>query len=68
MADVVAERDEVCAGLEQVGQEGETLGRLRVDELEQLRHLDDGGRADDADAEALGDGELEAFRVRRVDV
>ena len=41
---------------------------MAVDELEELGDLDDGGRADDADAEALGDGELKAFRMRGVDV
>jgi hypothetical protein len=68
MAHVVAQRDEVCAGLEQVRQEGQALSGLRVDELEELWNFDDGGRADDGDTEALGDGELEAFRLGGVHV
>lgn len=41
---------------------------MRVYELEQLRHFDDRGRANDADSKTLGDGELQAFGVGGVDV
>lgn len=63
IAEVVGEGDEVRAGFEEIGQEGDTFGRLGADKLEDLRHLDDGGGGDDADAEALADGELEAVLV-----
>jgi hypothetical protein len=68
MAHIVRERDEVRARFEQVREERETVGGLRVEQLEQLGDLDDGGGADDADAEAFGDGELDAFRGAEVDV
>lgn len=66
---IVRQADDVGAGLEEVGEERDALGALGAEELDQLRDLDDGGGADDADAETLADGELEAFRViDRVDV
>lgn len=68
MADVIAEADEVRAALEQVREETETLCGLGVDELEQLGHLDDGGGADDADAQTLGDGKLDALGGSQVDI
>lgn len=68
MAHVVAQADEVCAALEQVRQKAQALGGLRVDELEELRHLDDARRADDADSETLGDGELEALGFLEVHI
>ena len=68
VADVVGERDEVAAGLEQVREEGHAARRLRLDELDDLGHLDDRRRADDADAEALADGQLEARGILEVDV
>lgn len=68
VAVVVGEGDEVRARLEYVGEEGDAVGGLGADELEDLRHLDDGGGADDANAEALGDGELEAGSVLEVNV
>jgi hypothetical protein len=69
LPDVVGEGDEEGGGFEEVGEEGDAGGGLRVDELEELRDLDDGTGADDADAEAFGDGEFEAVGVvERVDV
>lgn len=68
IAHVVRQRDEVCAGLEQVRRKRETLCGLRVDKFEQLGYFDNGRCADDADSEALGDGELKALGVGGVDV
>lgn len=68
VADIVREGDQVRARLEKVRQKGNAVGGLGVDELKDLGHLDDGGGGDDADAEALGDGELEAFCVFNVHV
>ena len=56
------------AAVEQVRQEGDAVGGAGGRELEDLRDLDDGGGGDDAEAQALGDGELEAFLVGGVDV
>lgn len=68
MAGVVAEADEVRAGLEQVREEAQALCRLRVEQLQQLGHLDDAGCADDGDAQALADAELDALGRAEVDV
>lgn len=68
VAEVVRERDQVCACLEEVGQEGHALGGLRLDELKDLGDLDDGGGGDNADAETLADGILKALGVLQVDV
>lgn len=68
VAHVVCQRDEVGGRLEEVGQEGHALGRLGVEELGNLRDLDDGGGGDDADAEAFANGVFDAFRVVEVDV
>lgn len=68
VAEVVGEGDEVGGRLEEVGEKGDAGSGLGGDELEDLGHLDDGGGADDADAEALGDGELDAFGVFNVNV
>lgn len=68
IADVVRERDNVGSGLEEVGEEGDAVGRARVDQLEDLRHLDDGRGGDDADAKTLGDAELDAVDILEVDV
>lgn len=65
VADVVRERDHEARGFEEVAAEGEALGRLGRDELEDLRHFHHGRRADDADPEGLGDRERHAFRVWR---
>lgn len=66
VAEVVGERDEVRGGLEQVGEEADTLGGPGPRELQDLRHLDDRRRPDDADAQRLRHSELEARLVRRV--
>jgi len=69
VAHIVAQADEVRARLEQVGQEGQTGGRLRVQQFQQLRDLDDGAGADDTNAKGLADGEFEAvWGSERVDV
>jgi hypothetical protein len=39
VADVVAQRDQVCAALEQVAEEADAGGRLRVENFKQLRDL-----------------------------
>ena len=63
LADIVREGDEEGGRLEQVGEEGDAGRGLRVDELEELRDLDDGAGADDANAETFADGEFEAVGV-----
>lgn len=68
VAIVVGEGDEVGARLEDVGEEADAVGGVGADKLEDLGDLDDGGCANDADAEALGDAELETSRVFEVDV
>ena len=68
MADVVAQRDEVCAGFEDVRKEREALSGLRVEQLKQLWDLDNRGRADYANSQTLGDGKLDAFGLGKVDV
>lgn len=55
ISNVVGQRDEVGGRLEEVGQKGHARRGLRLDQLDDLRHLDDRGRADDADAQSLGD-------------
>jgi len=67
-ADVVGEADEVGGRLEEVAEEGDAGGGARGEQLEDLRHLDDGGGRDDADAQAFGDGELDAGGGAGVDV
>ena len=44
------------------------MGGARGQELEDLRHLDNGGGGDDTEAQGLGYSELEALLVREVDV
>lgn len=68
VAHIVHEADQIARRLHEVGQEADTLGALAVEQLEQLRDLDNAARADDADPEGLGDGQLEADRVGDVDV
>lgn len=68
LAHIVGQGDEVRGRLEEVGEEGDARGGFRVDELEQLWDFDDGGGAYDADAEAFGDGELEARGGAEVEV
>ena len=68
VADVVSQGDQIRARLEEVGQERHAFGRLGLDELEDLRDLDDGSGGDDADTQTLRDGKLEAFRVLEIDV
>lgn len=67
-AHIVGKANEVGARLEQVREEREALCRLRVEQLEQLRHLDNGRGADDANAQALGNGQLDAFGCAEVHV
>lgn len=67
-ADVVGEADEVGGRLEEVAEEGDAGGGARGEELEDLWDLDDRGGRDDADAQAFGDGELDAGRRAWVDV
>ena len=40
----------------------------RPQQVDELRHLDDGRDADDGDAERLADGELDAVDIGQVDV
>lgn len=68
IAHVVGQRDEVRARLEEVGEEGDSLGGPGADELEDLGHLDDGRGGNDADAEALGDAELQTLDIFEVNV
>lgn len=68
ITDIVGERNEVCGRLEEVGQKRDSCGGLRVDQLQDLRHLDNGRSANDANAEALADGELQALGVVNVDI
>jgi len=67
-ADVVGKRDQVAAGLKQVREEGHAASGLRSYELDDLRHLDNRRGGDDADAEGLADGELEALGVAGIDI
>lgn len=60
MPHVVRKADQVAAALEQVREERNAIGRLRVEDLEKLRDLDDGGSGDDTDTETFADGKLEA--------
>lgn len=60
-ANIVRQADQVCRRLQEVAEEGDTRRGFRVDELEDLGNLDDGAGANDADSEAFGDGELDAF-------
>jgi hypothetical protein len=60
MADIVHQRNEVCAALEEVGEKADAFGGPGADELDELGDLDDGGRADDGDAETLRYGKLDA--------
>ena len=68
VAHIVGERNEVCGRLEEVGQKRDAGGGLRVDQLQDLRHLDNGRGANDANAEALADGELQALGVFNIDI
>lgn len=68
MADVVAQRDEVCAGLQDIGEEREAFSGLRVQQLEELRDLDDRGCADDTDSKTFRDGELDTLGLGEIDV
>lgn len=69
MANIISQRNQITPALEQVRQKADTLCGLRVEDLEQLRDLDDGRRSDDTDTEAFADGELDAVgRRKRVDV
>lgn len=68
MAEVVCERDEVCGRLQEVGEEGDSGCRARLNELDNLRNLDDGRGGDNTDSKAFRDSELEAFCVSKVDV
>lgn len=68
MTRIVRQRDEEAGRLEHVRNEAKPLGGLRVDELQQLRDLDDGRGGDDADAERFGDGELHAGVVTHGEV
>jgi len=63
IAEVVGEGDDVGGSLEKVGEDADAGGRLAVEQLEDLWDLDDGGGADNAEAEGLGDGKLEALLV-----
>ena len=65
VADVVGERDQERRGLEDVGGEAQPLRGAGLEELENLRDLDDGGGSDDGEAEGFGDCEGQAFRVGR---
>lgn len=60
-AEIVRQADQVCRCLEEVTEEGDARRGFRVDELEDLRDFDDRAGTDDADSEALGDGELDAL-------
>lgn len=60
-ANIVRQADQVCRRLEEVAEEGDAGRGLRVHELENLGDLDDGAGADDSNAEAFGDGELDAL-------
>lgn len=68
IAVVVGQSDDVGAGLQEVGEEGDTIGGLRADQLQDLRDLDDGGSSNDADAQTLADAILDALGIFDVDV
>lgn len=68
VAVVVGQRDQVSDRLEQVRQERHALGRLGAHQLDDLRNLDNGGRADDGDAQTLADAVLDAVDILDVDV
>lgn len=68
LAVVICEGDQEGRGLEEIGEERNALGRARLEQLEDLRDLDNRRRGDDADSQPLGDGELDAFRGGRVDI
>lgn len=68
MAKVICERDEVGGCLEEIGEEGDSGCRARLNELDNLWNLDDRRCGNDTDSKAFRDGELEAFCVCEVDV
>lgn len=65
VAHVVRQCDDEARRFQKVARERQALGRPRLDQLDDLRHLDDRRRRDDAYAERLRHREGHAFRVRR---
>lgn len=68
VSEVVGQRDQVGARLEEVGEERHASSRLGVEELENLGDLDDGRGGDDANSQAFADGELEAIHILEVHI
>ena len=63
MADVVRECDQETGSFHGVGHEGYTGRGARVDQFQDLGHLDDCAGADDGETQSLGDGERCTFGV-----
>ena len=61
LAIIVCERDEVGSGFKEVGEERDAFCRARVNELEDLRDLNDGRSADYANPKTFGNGKFDAF-------
>lgn len=59
---VIRQASDEAARFEEVGQEADAGCGARGDQFEDLRDLDDRGRADDADPEGFRDEEFEAGR------
>lgn len=68
VARVVGEGHDVRGRLEEIGEDADAGGGLGGEQLEDLRHLDDGSGGDDAETEAFRDGELQALSVGQGDV
>ncbi len=68
LAQIICQRNQVCGGFKEVGEERDAFGGFGVDELEDLWNLYDGRGSDDANAKAFGDGELDAVGGVDVDV
>lgn len=64
VADVIRQRNDKTGGFEEVAAERQTLRGLRLDQFDDLGHLDDGSRRDDDNSESFRYGERHAFWMR----
>lgn len=68
LTDVVGQGDDTGEGLKHVRGDGDTFGGAGLDNLDDLRHLDDGTASDDTEAEALGNCILDAVDIVVVEI